>query len=164
MAGKKRSRSKKKSQSRSSRFISLLHGILTTIILVGAGILIGSFWGQWRTVLPEDATFESVERPLSERIKVEVLNGVGEQGLAQRVSRGFRDLGFDVVAIGNADELERGETRVLDRSGRDGAAREVAQKLGLDSISVALDPELFLDVTVIVGQNWRETLDVLGRE
>ncbi len=160
MAGKAR---KRKSGSRSSRLVSLLQGVLTTVILVGAGILIGSFWGQWRSVLPEDATFETVERPLEERIKVEVLNGVGERGLAQRFSERMREVGFDVVSIGNADEPGGRDTQVLDRSGEIGAAREVAQSLGVDSITIALDPELYLDVTVIVGEDWREMLEVLGR-
>jgi len=164
VVGKKGSRSKKKSQSRSSRLVSLLQGILTTIVLVGAGILIGSFWGQWRGALPDDATFESPERPLSERIKVEVLNGVGEQGLAQRVGRELRESGFDIVAIGNADDPDGGDTRVLDRSGQDRAALDVARELGIDSVVVALDPELFLDVTVILGRDWRRTLEALNRE
>ena len=172
MAGKARSRSKtsrsrsskKPARARPSRFVSLLQGIVTTIILVGAGILIGSFFGQWRTTLPDDISFESAERPLNDRIQVEVLNGVGESGLARRFTRDLRDLGFDVVAVGNAEHFDHSSTHVLDRSGRTGAAREVADGLGTDSVVVALDPDLYLDATVVIGRDWRGVLGALNRE
>jgi len=144
-----------KKRGTTARFVSLLRGLLTTIILVGAGILIGSFWGEWPiTDLVSGAIEDPVPRPLAERIKVEVLNGSGESGLAQRISNRLRDLGLDVVAAGNADHFDHETTYVLDRSGRIGVALEVARGLGTDSVVVALNPDLYLDATVVVGHDW----------
>ena len=163
------------------RAAALARGLITTVVLVGAGALIGLFWEEWRDApLAEfaPAEFASVEpapatplpnalpeesspgMDLQNRIKVEVLNGVGETGLARDFADRLRERGLDVVATANADHFEHGVTHVLDRSGRLGAAPRVAAAAGTDSVAVALDPDLFLDVSVVVGSDWRE---VLGR-
>lgn len=134
--------------------VSILQGVLTTIILIGAGILIGGFWGEWEGIqLSQTATPIPAPRTLADRIKVEVLNGSGEPGLAQEVSEELRDAGFDVVAVGNADHFDHERTHVLDRSGRPGAAAEVAEGLPADSIVVALDRDLYLDATIVLGRD-----------
>ena len=153
--------------------------IVTTVTLVGAGVLIGVFWDEWRSVqlgelLPDSlsdspasvATGEQAAEAADggrwqnvgglDRAKVEILNGSGTPGLARKVSDHLQEVGFDVVSVANADHFEHGITHVLDRSGRDGAAHEVARGLSADSVVVALDPDLFLDVTVVVGQDWVE--------
>ena len=138
-----------------ARIFSLFRGLITTVILVGGGILIGTFWGEWRLIkLGSDPVEDPEPRSLAERIKVEVLNGSGETGLANRVSNQLRGLGLDVVATGNADHFDYEATYVLDRSGRPGVALEVALGLGTDSMVVDLDPDLFLDATVVVGHDW----------
>ena len=101
---------------------------------------------------------------LTDRIKVEVLNGAGERGLARQFADRLRLLGFDVVATGNADHFDHEVTHVLDRSGRLGAALTVARELSADSLAVAIDPELFLDASVVVGSDWSGLLGNLGKD
>ena len=101
---------------------------------------------------------------LADRIKVEVLNGAGERGLARRFGDRLRELGFDVVATGNADHFDHEVTHVLDRSGRLGAAVQVARGLSSDSLAVDLDPELFLDVSVVLGSDWAGLLGNIGMD
>ncbi|WP_419161037.1 LytR C-terminal domain-containing protein [Candidatus Palauibacter sp.] len=157
------------------KVVSAFRGLITTAVLVGAGALIGLFWEEGqvvRLVAPaadpavEPAAVDPTTPPppeslstqlnFSNRIKVEVLNGVGEAGLARRFANRLRELGFDVVATDNADHFEHGVTHVLDRSGRLGAAVEVADGLQTDSVTVELNPDLYLDVTVVVGSDWPE--------
>lgn len=101
---------------------------------------------------------------LTDRIKVEVLNGAGERGLARQFADRLRLLGFDVVATGNADHFDHEVTHVLDRSGRLGAALTVARELSADSLAVAIDPELYLDASVVVGSDWSVLLGNLGKD
>ncbi|MDE2721266.1 LytR C-terminal domain-containing protein [Candidatus Palauibacter polyketidifaciens] len=101
---------------------------------------------------------------VTNRIKVEVLNGAGERGLARQFADRLRLLGFDVVATGNADHFDHEVTHVLDRSGRLGAALAVARELSADSLAVAIDPELFLDASVVVGSDWSGLLGNLGKD
>lgn len=90
------------------------------------------------------------------RIRVEVLNGAGDPGAAERVARWIRDLGFDVVYFGNAAHFDHGVTHVVDRSGETRGARTLARVLSVDSVSVDPAPELYLDATLILGDDWDE--------
>lgn len=101
---------------------------------------------------------------LTNRIKVEVLNGAGERGLARQFADRLRLLGFDVVATGNADHFDHDVTHVLDRSGRLGAALTVARELSADSLAAAIEPELFLDASVVVGNDWAGVLGNLEKD
>jgi len=89
-------------------------------------------------------------------IRVEVLNGCGEYGVAERVTDWLREEGFDIVYFGNADSFRYDETILFDRSGRPEFAREVADVLGCHNIEKRYDGLLLLDVTVIVGKDWRK--------
>lgn len=88
------------------------------------------------------------------RVKVEVLNAGGVAGLARRATEHLRDRGFDVVYMGNAGTFEQQATVVLARTADVDAARRVARALGTDSVVVEPDPQLFLDATVRLGQDW----------
>lgn len=87
------------------------------------------------------------------RIRVEVLNGAGVPGLADRMTRLLRSRGFDVVDYGNA-EAEGGPSAILDRVGDADLAREVALELPGTPIRYAPDSERFIDVTVLVGADY----------
>ncbi|MCZ0936814.1 MAG: LytR C-terminal domain-containing protein [Gemmatimonadetes bacterium] len=164
---------------------SAFRGLITTAILIGAGAFIGLFWEEWKVVrlavlagagpVPAataagageegSATDEIPARgDLTDRIKVEVLNGAGERGLARQFADRLRLLGFDVVATGNAEHFDHEITHVLDRSGRLGAALTVARELSTDSLAVAIDPELYLDASVVVGSDWAGLLVNLGKD
>lgn len=171
---------------------SAFRGLITTAVLIGAGAFIGLFWEEWKvvrlailagtgsvpaataaeggpaatgSVATGSATGEIPGRgDVTNRIKVEVLNGAGERGLARQFSDRLRLLGFDVVATGNADHFDHEVTHVLDRSGRLGAALAVARELSADSLAIAIDPELFLDASVVVGSDWAGLLGNLGKD
>ena len=169
---------------------SAFRGLITTAILIGAGAFIGLFWEEWKVVrlavlagagpvpaataagageegsaATDSATGEIPGRgDLTDRIKVEVLNGAGERGLARQFADRLRLLGFDVVATGNAEHFDHEVTHVLDRSGRLGAALTVARELSTDSLAVAIDPELYLDASVVVGSDWAGLLVNLGKD
>ncbi|MEQ1856534.1 MAG: LytR C-terminal domain-containing protein [Longimicrobiales bacterium] len=89
-----------------------------------------------------------------ERVRVEVLNAGGVAGLAREVSNLLRDDGFDVVQYGNAGMFDRDSTVVIDRVGRDELAEGVANALGIRNVLSEPDPNLFVDVTVLLGRDW----------
>lgn len=98
-----------------------------------------------------------LEGPRTRAIQLDVRNGTGVPGLAQKVTSHLRSKGFDVVEIGNADSLGLEKTVVLDRSGNAEAARRVASALGLDDsrVLVRIDRTLYLDVSVHIGADLR---------
>ena len=47
---------------------------------------------------------------------------------------------------------------VIDRSERSGAARSVADALGVEEVQLQPEPALYLDATIILGRDWQERL------
>jgi hypothetical protein len=87
---------------------------------------------------------------------VEVLNGGGESGVAREATGLLRDLGLDVVYFGNAETFSSDSSVVLDRMGRLDGARKVADALGIRAVQSQPDSNLFVDVTVRLGPEWKD--------
>lgn len=90
-----------------------------------------------------------------ERVRVEVLNTTSTRGLARRATFALRAAGFDVVRFGSDEGGRRDSTLVIDRSGHPEWARRVARALGGAPVESRPDSTRFLDVTVLLGADWR---------
>lgn len=89
------------------------------------------------------------------RVRVEVFNAGGVTGMARRGTGILRRSGFDVVTFGNARTFDPSRpSEVIDRVGRAEVARAVAEALGIDNVQSDLDPNLYVDVTVVLGREW----------
>jgi len=105
------------------------------------------------------------ERPAKEEekratgIKVEVLNGCKEPGIARKFARILRSKGFDVVNGDGANAENFGflETIVVDRSGDMEKAWKVARILGTKNCiqQVIADRYRVEEVTVVIGKDFR---------
>jgi hypothetical protein len=93
------------------------------------------------------------------RIVVEVLNGSDRTGLARLGARRLRRMGFDVVYFGNADPPRVDTTRVLLRRGEADQAKRVRDALGAGAVSTRRDTLRRVDVTVILGPDFRPDED-----
>ena len=89
------------------------------------------------------------------RVRVEVLNGSGRSGLARHVTDRLRDAGYDVVHLGNA-RAAADSSVVYDRVGRKEMAQRVAAALGITRVETMVDTSRYLEVTVILGRDWRD--------
>lgn len=92
----------------------------------------------------------------AEIIQLEVLNGCGVSGLADRFTDYLRRNGFDVVNKGNYIQFDIENTMVIDRIGNIANAKEIAKSLGVDrkNIFTQINDDYFLDVSVIVGADY----------
>jgi hypothetical protein len=90
---------------------------------------------------------------------VEVLNGTRKQGAARTATRMLRRRGLDVVFLGNADSLAE-TTRVIVRRGDPGRAHYVAAALGTGVVVVETDTFRRVDVSVILGDDFRPKLEL----
>lgn len=88
------------------------------------------------------------------RVTVEVLNGTRRAGVARAATRMLRRQGLDVVYFGNADEVVD-STRVILRRGDPDRGREVRLALGAGKIVVEPDTFRRVDVSVILGADFR---------
>jgi hypothetical protein len=91
---------------------------------------------------------------LGVRVRVEVLNGGGRAGVARAATERLRDAGFDVVFFGNAGSFDQDSSLVLDRVGRPEWARAVAEALEIPNLRSEPNPNLYLDVSVVLGRDW----------
>jgi hypothetical protein len=92
--------------------------------------------------------------PAGARVRVQVVNATTVRGLGRRATFYLRDRGFDVLEVGTTrDRQER--TLVLDRSGHPEWARRVAHAMGGARVRARPDSSRYLDVTVLVGLDWR---------
>lgn len=92
-------------------------------------------------------------------VRVQILNGVGVPGLAQRVDRLLEGSEFRVVLTENAPHFEYDGTQIViyrDESAPLAAARRVREVLGVGSISISRQPQSVVDLTIIVGSDFIE--------
>ena len=127
-------------------------------IIVALLLVVGIGWLLWRTFSGGGTALDKyapadARAPEGTRIKVEVLNGTRTQGLARRATQYLRSRGFDVVGSGTNIE-PRANTVVYNRSSHPEWARLVARALNATAVNLP-DSSRYLDVTVILGSDWR---------
>jgi len=98
----------------------------------------------------------SDNQTVSEIIQVEVLNGCGVGGIADRFTDFLRNNKFDVVNMSNYIRFDLDETIVIDRTGNKANALFVAKALGVKSENVIqqLNNDYFLDVSIVIGRDY----------
>lgn len=140
-----------------------VRALILVAALLAVGVLAGSALSQWWTVPGSEATAATAraagtiaERWAAprERVRVEVLNAAGRPNLARQATDVLRDGGFDVVYFGNASAFDGQPSVVLDRVGRVELARTVADALGIRQVRSEPDTNLFVDVSVRLGEEW----------
>jgi predicted outer membrane lipoprotein len=132
---------------------SWLQGLALAIVFAVVGAFVASLWLEVRREAP--ASFEPpLGRWEGRRVRVEVLNGAGVDRLARQATERLRELDFDVVYYGNAEEFDRERSVVIARLDSVEPARRVADVLGLQEVIHQPDRNLYLDVTVILGVDW----------
>lgn len=130
--------------------------LILAAVLVTVGVFAGSALSQWWEVPGSEAAVGAVRAVVGprERVRVEVLNAGGRPNMARDATETLRDGGFDVVYFGNAGSFGEDSSVVLDRVGRIDLARAVADALSIRSVRSEPDPNLFLDVSVVLGEGW----------
>ena len=86
-------------------------------------------------------------------IRVEVLNGSGEGGVASRVASFLKEGGFHVVEVRNADRFDYFATMVVARGEDSGPARVVARYLGSPPVIRQAWSSDEAEVTVVIGSD-----------
>ena len=98
--------------------------------------------------------FPSAPRAAGERPRLQLLNGTGAPGLAQRVADKL-GAGFDVRLTGNAARFDYAETQIVfyDRK-QQAVAERVRGALGMGKLVLSRNPLDVVDVTIIVGKDF----------
>lgn len=138
-----------------------VRAVAVVAVVLAVGIFLGSAIAQWAGGSGEREAEPTgpVQLAPAERVRVEVLNGGGVDGMGAEAVDYLREVGFDVVELDNhPDYLRDGTTRdssvVIDRVGRPAWARSVADAMAIPRILEESDSNLLVDVTVVLGARW----------
>jgi hypothetical protein len=133
---------------------------LNIIIFILIGLVILMTWSIYDKLRSErtEIVEEKNDEVASEIIQVEVLNGCGVTGIADRFTDYLRGKNFDVVNTGNYYSFDVDETMVIDRIGNIANAKKIAESLGIkpEKVFSQLNQDYFLDVTVIIGKDYHK--------
>jgi len=91
-------------------------------------------------------------------VQLEVLNGCGVSGIADNFTDYLRAANFDVVNIGNYRSFDVDYSLLIDRTGNMENAFKIASKLGIgkNNIIQQVNKEYFLDVTLVIGKDYKQ--------
>lgn len=100
----------------------------------------------------------------AEIIQLDVLNGCGVSGVADRFTDYLRAHNFDVVQIDNYISFDVDETFVIDRIGNKANALKVARAIGIENAKVIqqLNDNYFLDVSLVIGKDYYKLKPITG--
>ncbi len=100
------------------------------------------------------------------KIQVEVLNGCGISGVADKLTEYFRSSKVDVVNLGNYRSFEIENSIIISRNDKIKNAEKIAALVGLDENSIIqqTNPDYLLDVTFILGKDYRYLIPLKKRQ
>jgi hypothetical protein len=152
-ARKRIARSRDRSRSVRSR---VLTGAVMAAVVIAIGFMVVVVAGRRSAESPVPEALDARRRvPAGTRNRVEVLNASEVSGLARDATEVLRDAGFDVVTFGNARVSDADTSVVFDRVSRPEIARAVADVLGIHNVRSEPDSNLYVDVSVLLGSEWR---------
>ena len=127
-------------------------GVVANIATVLLAVVVFGLGGSW---LYARVFGRKAEPPQAngQVIRVQVLNGSGEAGIATRVASYLREGGFHVVEVRNADRFDYFPTLVLARTRQPGPAEEVARYLGTPPVLLQSWDSEAAQVTLIIGRD-----------
>jgi hypothetical protein len=87
-------------------------------------------------------------------IRIEVLNGTGESGLANRVARALMKRGIDVVSTGNAENFSHQQTILIARK-KNPEIEQLSKILGCRNTIEQLKDHAIIDATLLIGNDFK---------
>jgi hypothetical protein len=86
---------------------------------------------------------------------VEILNGVGESGIAHEAKRALLQRGIDVITVGNASRFDYQESVLIARKRNVDVAR-LGEVLGCRNVVVQIKEDAIEDASLILGADYRD--------
>lgn len=124
-------------------------GILSVLMLFSFIVRLNS--------TPLNTKLSPKENPLgyNDSIQLNILNATGKSGLASKARNYLRQLGFDVVEIGNY-ETELDSSLVIDRLGDKTSSFKLTRAVGINEnkIQTVIDSSLYLRATLVLGKDF----------
>jgi anionic cell wall polymer biosynthesis LytR-Cps2A-Psr (LCP) family protein/predicted regulator of amino acid metabolism with ACT domain len=108
-----------------------------------------------------------VRRKETGSLRVRVLNGVGDPGVANAVAKKLTDNGYNVIDVKNADNFNYSETQLIIYSGKTKNLVKVGRVqslLGVGKVVVNNLPQDVADLTIVIGKDYAAQVFVPQRK
>ena len=145
--------SEKRTKYRSTNlFLNISNLILSLLILFLGYSLLSKL-----NVFGENLEIDNLVKH-KKNMQIEVLNGCGVDGVADRFTDYLRKKNFDVVNTGNYRSFNIDNSIVIDRTGDIINAEYLAEVIGIDNKQVIQqkNKNYFLDVSLIIGKDYKQ--------
>jgi len=158
-------REKKISNDKKKEYLSknlILNASILILVLINSILAYSVF-----NAIPfNDSDYNYLEDSTRVRIQVEVLNGCGVSGVAEKLTDYLRTNNIDVVNLGNYRSFEIENSIIIGRNEKIRNAEIVAAIVGLDNQSIIqqINPDYLLDVTFILGKDYRDLIPLKKRQ
>ena len=158
-------REKKISNDRKKEYLSknlILNASILILILINSILAYSVF-----NAIPfNDNDDNYLEDSTRVRIQVEVLNGCGVSGVAEKLTDYLRTNNIDVVNLGNYRSFEIENSIIIGRNEKIQNAEIVAAIVGLDNQNIIqqINPDYLLDVTFVLGKDYRDLIPLKKRQ
>ena len=138
--------------STSNLFLNIIIVVLGLLIIFMSYSLVTKIKG-----IEKDEDISNNTTP-SAIVQVEVLNGCGISGIAEKFTNFLRQKNFDVVQVGNYISFDIDKSLVIDRTGNKANAIKVADALGIDRKYVIqqINNDYFLDASLVIGKDFNQ--------
>ena len=103
----------------------------------------------------ENETYKVVQElffPKPPMPRIEVLNGSGIPGAAQKVADALQQYGYEIIGVGNAGSFEYASTELISHKGEEGV-NKLAGLVNGGAVKYDKDPAAKADITIIVGKD-----------
>ena len=90
-------------------------------------------------------------------VRIEILNGCGDNGIAHKFAKNIKEFSIKVTRIDNAGNFNYQSTKLVDWKGDHIRTKLLAQKLNIDEKDIIVHnrPEKNLEFTLVIGHNWK---------
>ena len=141
----------------SINFAIILFALLTIYLIYNLYLRISTPQSEIKTTVKDTVT-HLTKQPTGSTLQIDVQNGCGVPGIADKFTEFLHSKGFDVVEKGNFSTSDIKTSMVIDRAGNMKNAKRVAQALGISEKFVIqqMNSNYFLDATVVIGMDYEE--------
>ena len=137
-----RKKKRKKKQTTSQKFLVLIVGLILVVCVVSVAVgVLNRYTDADDGKIPGD-------------IRIEVLNGTGQKGLAQKVAVALMKRRIDVLHVDNADNFDYKESVLIARKRRSELV-PLLELLGCERFVEQLRDDMMVDATLIIGADYR---------
>ncbi len=133
---------------------SLLNTAIVLLVLFNGMQLYGIFSGY----SPSVSTAAKRENDTSHvPLQINILNGCGVSGVGNTMTKYCRQMGYDVVEMGNYKKFDVEHSLVIDRSGKTPESQQLASLLGIEKKNVVqqFNNDQMVSASVVIGKDFK---------